>query len=259
MRLLVKLGLIALLAWAIVEWRHPHRTPLPFGTTDLSGVQEQLQRLPLDERELVEAYVRRSRGDVLTPDLADPDEPLTARSFGEAIALERRHVALQLQQRARQQARRAERDAALQPLRAALGVELLRREIVSADEALGRAGPPGAAKSATGGAGGAHPVLITIWRLRNTSPFQIEEARASVTVRKRYHPPTELGILDNCYFTPDRPLAAGESLEVRCSQLNRGAGPAERAYAAMDEDDFVIEWEPRLIRFPGGQTLEFRD
>ena len=249
MRLLVKLGLIALLGWALVEWRNPHRTPLPFASTDLSGVQDQLQRLPLDERDLVEAYVRRSRGDVLTPDLADPDEPLTARTFGEAIALQRRHVALQLQQRARQQARRAERDAALQPLRAALGIELLRREIVSADAAMGR--------SAT--AGGGAPVLVTTWRLRNTSPFQIEQARASVTVRKRYHPPTELGILDNCYFTPDRPLAAGESLEVRCGQLNRGAGPAERAYAAMDEDDFVIEWEPRLIRYAGGRQLEFRD
>ena len=56
---------IALLAWFAHGLRDPLRTALPFGTTDLSSVQVQLRRLSPADRALVEAYVRRSHGDVL--------------------------------------------------------------------------------------------------------------------------------------------------------------------------------------------------
>jgi hypothetical protein len=50
----------------------PRRTRLPFGTTDLSSVQDALSKLPPEERELVEDYVKRSRGDVMPAALGDP-------------------------------------------------------------------------------------------------------------------------------------------------------------------------------------------
>lgn len=250
MRWPLKLLLAGFAVWGVIELRDPRRTALPFATTDLSGVQDQLARLEPEERELVEAYVRRSGGDVLPPNLADPDEPLTARSFGEAIELQRRFLADMQVQEQQRRARRAARDAALQPLRSALSLELVSRDILAAGEVQGGSTLPGA---------GGHPVLVTTWRLRNTSPFTIEAYKGAVSVRKRRPLPTELGVLDGCYFDTITPLAAGETLERRCAMLNRAAGPAEHAYAAMDEDAFEIDWEPRLIRYPGGQTLEFRE
>ena len=82
------LGVVALLGYAIHRGQDPLRTALPFGTTDLSSVDVALQKLQADDRGLVEAYVKRSSGDVLTTKFADPDEPFTARTFAEAIALD---------------------------------------------------------------------------------------------------------------------------------------------------------------------------
>ena len=64
---LVAVVLIALL----VFWpRYPTGTQLPFGTTDLSSVQSELARLTPEDHALVEAYVKRSNGDVLLPSMA---------------------------------------------------------------------------------------------------------------------------------------------------------------------------------------------
>lgn len=89
-RLLVLAAVVGLIAVGVFRRPDPHRTLLPIGSTDLSSVRPQLEALPDSERVLVLEYVRRSGGDVLPPKLADPDEPLTARTFADAIALQRR-------------------------------------------------------------------------------------------------------------------------------------------------------------------------
>src|SRR3954470_15241381 len=78
-------------ALALYLWRgDPHHTKLPFGTTDLTSVEKDLRKLPVTERALVESYVKRSNGDVLSQQFADPEDALTARTFSEAIALQRK-------------------------------------------------------------------------------------------------------------------------------------------------------------------------
>jgi hypothetical protein len=111
---------IALLAWFAHGLRDPLRTALPFGTTDLSSVQVQLRRLSPADRALVEAYVRRSHGDVLPAKFADPDQPFTARTLGEAIALEKAWDVRRDAKDAEAARRQAERDAAMAPLRDAV-------------------------------------------------------------------------------------------------------------------------------------------
>ena len=95
----------------------PYRTALPMEVEDLSPIEPQLAKLPPEDRELVTDYLKRSNGDVLPAQFADPDDPLTARTFAEAIALEKTHREKMKVEQARLAAFRAERDAQFKPLR----------------------------------------------------------------------------------------------------------------------------------------------
>ena len=132
---------IAIVVALIHYGRDPHHTRLPFGSTDLSSVESDLRRLPADERALVEAYVKRSRGDVLLPSMAEPDDPLTARTFGEAITLQRKWQVKMHAQEAVAATRAAERDRAMAPLRDAVTARVARREILTRDELNERQSP----------------------------------------------------------------------------------------------------------------------
>lgn len=76
-------------------------------------------------------YLKRSNGDVLPAQFADPDNPLTARTFAEAIALEKQHRERMTIEQARMAAFRAERDAQFKPLR---DIGILRLYIVNRQE-----------------------------------------------------------------------------------------------------------------------------
>jgi len=116
----------------IIHLRDPHRTALPFGSTDLTPVKAQLDKLPDNERELVEEYVQRSHGDVLPLRFADPDNPLTARTFGEAIALERQWRDKQKVVQAGADARLSDRERELAPLRAVVSATVAKRDPIPA-------------------------------------------------------------------------------------------------------------------------------
>lgn len=90
MNLLMKIALVALVVWGVMTWRDPYRTRLPLDVSNLSALQPQLDRLPEADKAYVLAYLGRSHGDVLPPAFADPDEPFTARTFAEAIALQKK-------------------------------------------------------------------------------------------------------------------------------------------------------------------------
>ncbi len=232
--------------------RDPRATALPFGTTDLSSVKANLDRLPKDEKDLVVAYVTRSRGDVMPANMADPDEPLTARTFAEAIKLQRDFLRKQAGDDAKAEARRADRDADLAPLRAAAEVTLVRREIVARQDLTGpREAYRGGAKQAID----TRQVAVTTYRLRNTASQGIDSVTGNVTVRKANRESNELGILNSCYIEHHEPLRTGESTEVHCANTNKSVSDADRRFIEMPESDFVIEWEPRSIRFNDGRTL----
>ena len=142
--------------------RNPLATPLPLNLADIPKIQPQLDRLTAEERELVLGYLNRSKGDVLPAKFADPDAPLTARTFAEAIKLQREFNASQSVDDARMDLLRAARETGMEPLRKALSVELLKREILTADQVTGREPRQGQALNNT-------PTLVTTWRLRNAS------------------------------------------------------------------------------------------
>jgi len=223
-------------------------TTLPLNLADIPKIQPQLDKLKSEDRELVLGYLKRSKGDVLPAKFADPDEPLTARTFAEAIKLQREFKARQKVQEAGAETRRDEREAGLEPMRKALGIELVKREIVSADEATGRAPQQGRALNNA-------PTLVTTWRLINASGDTITSAAGTVTVRTTSDPNSLMGVT-SCYIDRREPIPIGQIVEVRCGGTNRHAGDAEKEFVALPESSLVITWEPRMITLANGTVMK---
>ncbi|WP_257387571.1 hypothetical protein [Tahibacter caeni] len=240
--LIVAAALAALGIYGAV--RQPYGTLLPMDVGDLSEVQPQLDRLDEDERALVLGYLKRSNGDVLPPAMADPDYPFTARTFGEAIELQKRYLREQAERDAAVAQRQAERDRLLEPLREALALGLLRRELLTSDEALGIADTGGAKRADDG-----TRVLVVTYRLSNRSGRDIVSAKGSVDVRdadgrRRAH----------CWLEQDA-LEAFASADLRCGNAMRTADPDERAFAELAADSLRLDWEPAEIVFADGSRL----
>jgi hypothetical protein len=256
-RLILVIALGSLIYWGVSLQRSPYRTTLPMDTADLRPIQPQLAKLPSAERELVLGYLERSRGDVLPASMADPDEPFTAHTFNEAIKLQKDFLAKDAIRVAKQKEREAVREAAMEPLRAALRLSLIKREIVPRSELQGIQffSSPSRGKAAVRN-GDASQTLVSTYRLyNNTNEASIGAVKANVRIRKVGSSRYDLGDLSSCYINHNTPIPPGEGVEIRCANLNRQASDADRAYLEMPADDLVIDWEPQQIRFVNGKEL----
>jgi hypothetical protein len=239
---------IALIAVAIGAYRArgPYETRLPFSVDELSTIESELNQLPDDERELVIDYMKRSNGDYLPASMGDPDNPLTARTFREAIALQK---AFRVRQGADDRAadeRRRQRDAKLAPLRRVTEVRVLRREILSGDQIYANPhAAPSSAKSSD-----SYRVLVVTYQLRNLSPRALASVRGNVEIVNA------LGTrMARCYFDHTDPIAVGSSTEVRCGQANKPASPDEIAFTQTPMSAFTLTWEPIELKFADGAML----
>jgi hypothetical protein len=249
--LLPWLVLIVLVVAAARCSRDPLRTQLPFGSTDLSSVEAQLAKLAPEDRARVEAYVTRSNGDYLPVGLGDPDMPFTARTFAEAIELERQWESRMAEEAVTQRAREAERERALAPLRA-----IVSAEIVSARLAHAVPASPAQARGAASEQGtpaGAPPPLRLTLRVRNLGSQAVVQLAGNLRARDREQ---ALG-LPLCYFeiAEHNALAAHEVREFDCVQ-QRAANAQERAFAAPTPGRFSVEWLPRELTLADGRTLK---
>lgn len=227
-------------------------TRLPMDVKDLTPIQAQLDKLKPDERQLVVDYLKRSNGDVLPAQFADPDDPLTARTFGEAIALQRTWRVRDAERQAKADALAAQRDAAMQPLRAALDARLVRRQILTHDEIYGLPQDTTNARGQTvKHAFNTEAALVVTWRLRNTSGRTIDSASGSVWLRD-----ADGKRANSCWIDQRDPLPPDGTVEVRCGNTDHRVGDAERAFVATPASEFVLIWEPRTVAFAGGETLD---
>ena len=250
--MLLRCLLCALLVGGGACSRSPHATALPMEVDDLSPIQAQLDRLPADERELVVAYLKRSNGDVLPAQFADPDEPFTARTFGEAIVLQREFLVKQAGREREIAARDAQREAALKPLRDVLGLQLVRRELLTYDQIYGiAANAPGQSKRARNDANATRPILVMTYRLSNRSGRTLAAFSGSARI-----PGSGLMPLAQCYFDERRELAPGATHEVRCGDPRHEADAEQRAAVTRPLHELKLYWEPREIRFADGRVLK---
>jgi hypothetical protein len=229
----------------------PYRTALPMEVDDLSPIAPQLAKLPTEDRDLVLEYLKRSNGDVLPAQFADPDNPLTARTFREAIALQKVHRVKMVAERGRMQALEAKRDARLKPLRDALGLKLVKRELLSEAEIYatpqvdewGRAKPvvvpPDARK-----------VPVLTYRLTNRSARAITGFKGSAEIPGDFLP------LMECWIDETRTLAPGEYHDARCGDVSKIPSAQQVAFVTLPAAQVVLRWYPAEVRFADGDVLK---
>lgn len=249
--LLVLVGVALVIRWGL----SPGRTRLPDGM-DLSSVEPQLRRLSAEEQSLVRDYVVRSRGQYWPTTFNEDDAlPMNARTFGDAIKLQRQLLARQEEYRAEQRVRDAARDTTLAPLRAVLQLQMVRRELADFGGLYGHPVPPRTA---------AEPPrpredlrALTRWRVRNVSSRTVASFEGSAKVYGDgpgiEFPNLPLG---GCYIEHDTALPPGGSVEVGCGRGNRGLA-RDRAYLALPASALRIDWMPRRITYAGGSELRY--
>jgi hypothetical protein len=235
-------------------FKGPLGTPLPGSPQELPKLRKALDQLTPEERGLVERYVARSKGTVLPPMFADPEDPLTARTFGEAIKLQRELEARHAKNQAVLDAQRKLREEQLAPLREALSVELQSREIIGPEEFLHRGLP---SSEATKPPADTERALIVTYRVRNNSAEPIERFSIWVTVRTIDDPSSSRGI-SSCTLEEVRvlePLEPGAQSDIHCGDLYTRATAADEQFAALPQHALMLTYEPREIRFASGRKM----
>lgn len=245
------LVVVALLGYAIHRGRDPLRTALPFGTTDLSSVEFALEKLQPGDRELVEAYVKRSNGDVLTVKFADPDEPFTARTFAEAIALEKAWTVKRGEQEDATTSRQADRDAAMEPLRDAIEATVTHAEILSPRQLAESADPDVSAKRALP-SDDATVFVVTV-SLHNAAGKPIVGVQGALEAREG----DEILPLQLCWVDigAQQTIETDRHIQIRCGNPARQASPEARAFIA-DRSRYRVTWAPKSVLFADGTRLD---
>jgi hypothetical protein len=228
-----------------------HHTRLPFGTTDLSSVQEPLAELSSEERALVEAYVKRSNGDVLPKQFADPDDPLTARTFAEAIELQRTWNVKQQAVNLRVAELRSQREAKLAPLRAMVEASVVKAEVITRNEYQARSDPTFYQRPYQVDTS---PAFLTLVRVRNLSSETLVAVRGSLhAIDADAYLPMDLCWID---VGDERSIPSGGSIDLLCGHDYRGASQQQRDFVRNPTGRFRIVWEPRYVKLASGRELE---
>lgn len=251
MRILFVSAVIIVLAIFVHRSRDPMRAALPFGTTDLSSVEPALQRLKPDDRALVEAYVKRSHGDVLLPSMADPEQPFTARTFAQAIALEKAWDIRRDAQDAMAAKNAAARDEVLAPLRALVDAQIERTEIMSPRQLEAPRQPVDGVISAL--PSDKADVFVATVSLHNLGSKAIISVSGSLQATDRESPlPVDLCWVD---VGPLNRIDPAGSTEIRCANLHRRASDRQRAFM-NSPDRFTVVWTPKSVQLDDGTRLE---
>jgi hypothetical protein len=252
MRILCASAAIILLAFFVHRSHDPMRTALPFGTADLSSVESALQRLKAEDRALVEAYVKRSHGDVLLPSMADPEQPFTARTFAQAIALEKAWDIRRDAQEAVAAKNAAAHDEAMAPLRAVVEADIERTEILSPRQLVKPREPVDGIISAL--PSDKATVFVVTVSLHNLSGKAIVGVTGSLqaTDREATLP------LDLCWIDvgPQNRIDPASRTEIRCANLHRQASDQQRAFMDAPPGRFTVIWEPKSVQFEDGTRIE---
>lgn len=252
LRVLGILVVAALLGYAIHRVRDPLHTGLPFGSTDLSSVQTALERLQLADRELVEAYVKRSNGDVLPEKFADPDQPFTARTFAQAIELEKTWAVERAEQEPLATSRQADRDAAMAPLRDAVEATVARAEVLSPRQL---AAPPDSTASLERALPSDEAtVFVVTVSLHNLGSKTIVGVKGALEASARdFDLPLQL-----CWFDlgAQQPIEPASRLEIHCGNPEQQVSTEQRAFVDDNAGRFRVTWNPTRVMFEDGTRLD---
>ena len=253
MRLIVIFLVIILLSgWGVMRMRDPYRAHLPLGTEDLGSIRSKLDRLPKEESDLVEGYVKRAKGRYVEAAYSDSGEPLTAITVSDAIALQRDFLARTRNKEAaeRETKREAAREERLAPMRRAISLELLDHRILTPEQRLAELAAnqvPGTPKR---GIRTGESAIIMTFRLSNRSDYEITTADVWAAVHKADTGQT----LAECYIRFKGTLGVNDSTEIRCQRAGE-LTDADRTFADTPDSNLTAEWVPSYVRFSNGEIL----
>lgn len=246
------LVIVGLLVWGTTLMRDPYRAPLPEGTTDLSAIEAKLKKLPSEERKLVEDYVKRSGGLILPARKADPDTPLTARNVREAIDLQKKFIAYNTENEAlrrnHQESETAAREERLAPMRNAISIKLIKREILTPEQRSQEQDSTGGAKKALS----KNPFIALTFRVTNTTNNEIKSFKTWVTMSKS--DATGSSGAASCTLEHNGVLQAGTSVELRCLRTTK-LTDEDLAFVGMPESNLELDWVPNHVVFSNGTAL----
>lgn len=248
--LLLLIAAVALVFGGYQYSHNPYRTSLPFGSTDLSSVQEALARLPAADRQRVEDYVQRTHGDYLPAAFGDPDDPMTARTFAEAIEIQKGWEVKMQAQQARQAQLAAEREERMQPLREQIEVELVQAMILTRNAADARHDPDFHKKAYQVDSS---PTAVVRIRLSNVGAQTVMAFTGSLKGidRQSWLP------LNLCWVEYARQLNPDESVELECVSRFAGVNQQMRDFIdAPESSRFRVTWEPHSVTLASGEKLE---
>ncbi|MCL2074903.1 MAG: hypothetical protein FWH15_00415 [Betaproteobacteria bacterium] len=217
----------------------PHYTKLPVGTTDLTSVQEKLAKLSADERALVQAYVRRSSVTVLSPQFTDPTDSLPARTFGEAIKLQRAWGA----KMAAANRETALGSAKFAPLRAVVQAIAVKVEAIPHSEYQGRL------SSSDNIA-----IIATLVRVQNLGGDAIIALRGTL---KAVYSESLLSIPLCWFYESDQlALAVPKDGDIELTFERRSSLSEGDSITNSTKGRFRVVWEPTYVKFADGHELK---
>ncbi|EIL94362.1 hypothetical protein UU7_05162 [Rhodanobacter spathiphylli B39] len=209
-----------------------------------------LQRLKAEDRALVEAYVKRSHGDVLLPSMADPDQPLTARNFAEAIALEKAWDVKRDARDAVAAEQASARDEAMAPLRAIVEADVQRTEILSPRQMVAPVAPIDGIKSAL--PSDQATIFVVTVSLHNLGSKAIVAVEGALEARSR----DATMPLDLCWVDtgPHDRIDPASRTEIRCANPHQRVSDEQRAFMDTPER-FTVVWNPKVLQLEDGTLI----
>jgi hypothetical protein len=181
--------------------------------------------------------------------MADPDAPFTARTFGEAIELERRWKVKFAEMNARAEKLKVQRQARLAPLKALVDASVVEAKVLSRNEYQAIKDPTFYQRQYNVDKS---PAFITKIRVRNLSGERVVAMKGWLRANDAK---AELP-MDLCWIDLQQELAPGENLEFHCGHDHRQASAQDQAFADNVSDRFEVVWEPRYVKLADGRELD---
>lgn len=237
-------AIILLCSIILVACSSPKDTPLPRELETMDSIKLSMEKLTPEERELATGYImRHTIGAKLGGLFGGKEGPgiPEGMTLGKAIDEQRKFKADAVLEEAKQQALKvklqAEREAMLKPMREAITVTLVSKEIETEHGYSGMV---------------MDEKLKVTFGYKNNSGKDIAGVKGRISVKDLFGDELSAFQVSN-----DSTIKAGQSITwagSRSVRFSMGSNE-DRKLAALGDDKFKVVWEPQVIVFSDGTKL----
>ncbi len=220
----------------------PRKTPLPDDFTKMEAIKPQLEKLSIEDKELLAGYVmRKSLKGTMFSALAN-SETMTAKNLGEAIDAQRKFVVAAKVREATEKAEMskllAEREVAEKAMRELVSVGLAGKKI---EVERGSSGMELDRK------------LVVSFVFKNNSGKQISGVKGRITIRDLFGDEISAFQISN---DETMKVGGGTIWEGNRSVKYTFGSNKDEKFADLADDKFTLVWQPQVIVFADGTKVE---